>query len=212
VGLAAPGPLAGWGWRDWLLTEAWRCAPLMWTTASCTEGKKLCLVMAALKKLPFSSWARTGTEWREKCLKLWHPAEPTPPPRSSLPAPALRGTPGPSPGVQLPRQGLWGSDWVHGTTCSTGPLGRPWGDGDTMERAPGCVPPESQFCRASSPGQPATKTSTSISWKSLKICKGQKTGEEGQAAAFGPRRRALGTPLARLLAPCSASPLRSSGS
>lgn len=62
-----------------MLTEAWRGSLLIWTTASCTEGKKQCLVMAELKKLPRSSWARTVTVWREKHQKLWHPAEPATP-------------------------------------------------------------------------------------------------------------------------------------
>lgn len=85
--------------------------------------------MAELKKLPCSSWARTGTVWREKHLKLWHEAEPTTPHPERPPSPCAAGALGPSPGIQLPCRGLWGSDWIPGTTCSTCPLGKPWGWG-----------------------------------------------------------------------------------
>lgn len=60
---------ACWAQQGWVLTEAWCRSLLTCTTASCTEGKKECLVMAELKKLPRSSWARTDTVWREKYLK-----------------------------------------------------------------------------------------------------------------------------------------------
>lgn len=56
----------------WVLTEGRRCSLLLWTTASWTDGKKQCLVMVELKKLPRSNWARTGTVWWEKHTKLWH--------------------------------------------------------------------------------------------------------------------------------------------
>lgn len=108
-----------------MLTESLRRSSLLWTTASCTEGKKQLLVMAELKKLPRSSWLRMGPVWGQKQPKLQHPAEPTTTP-DQPPTPRLRGHqgwhrhPAASPGAV-------GSGWIPGTTCSTCHLGTPWG-------------------------------------------------------------------------------------
>jgi len=76
-----------------VLTEAGHVLPLRWSTASFTEGKKQCLVMVELKKLPRSSWAKTDAAEREKHVKLW----PLAPPH------VLQRTPGTSLGSQYRR-------------------------------------------------------------------------------------------------------------
>lgn len=128
-----------------MLTEAWRCSPVMWSTASCTEGKKQCLVMVELKKLPRSSWARTETVWREKHPKLRHPAEPTNPPNPEQPpSPCAAGArrssirdPAASPGAAGLRLDPW-DNLQHLSPGETQGMGTPWRAAEPQ--ASSCVP------------------------------------------------------------------------
>lgn len=106
--LGCPSPWRWWGEPGQVLTGAVCCSPEMWSTASCTEGKKHCLVMVELKKLPRSSWARTDAVQEEKHPKLWQPAELSSPHLNMPPSPcAVRDT-----------GGLQSSGCILRTTCS----------------------------------------------------------------------------------------------